>query len=212
MHQAARAFYPLDATYPIQTEEVHSNIGQLGIISSHTTDIEPLSQRSNPNINLALFHTQDHLENYKSTNACVNHHVGGHENLYLRSVPLHHNEERGESSITGGRVCSKGREKILDLEESLVAERLWNFEASHDNLYRQAAASAPLLTAEEFAAAVQHAYDSFWIVNHQLDRNKLQIPMIGAISNLKNYLSTKWFLLVIFSFLVMSTRTSPNIC
>lgn len=94
---------------------------------------------------------------------------------------VHHNEERGESSRVGGRACLKGRGKVVNLEKALVADRLWNFEASHENTSQQDAASEPLLSNDQFLAAVQQPYDPLWIDNHGLDRSKLTIQR----SNLK---------------------------
>lgn len=92
-----------------------------------------------------------------------------------RVFHVHNNEERGESSRVGGRARPKGRGKFVNPEEALVADRLWNFEASHENTSQQNADSVPLLSHEQFLAAVQQPYDPLWIDKDGLDRSKLAI-------------------------------------
>lgn len=87
-----------------------------------------------------------------------------------------HNDECRESTTIAGSVCSRRREKVVDPEEALVAERLWNFEASHESSLQEAAAADLLLTEDVLAAAVQLPYDPLWIENFGLDRSSFKIP------------------------------------
>lgn len=145
------------------------------------TGVETLGQGSNPCINPTLSSPHDPVDTCSIASTLEKNHFTDSTFIPDQSTPFHNETEHGESTKVCGRISSKGREKVLDPEEPLVAERLWNFEKTLGNIDPDTATSEPLLTNDTIAAAVQLPYDPFWIDVHKLDRAKFDIPR----SNLK---------------------------
>lgn len=174
---------PIDRTlFMSSTDDLHADFIPAALLQlfDQYTGVEPLGQGSNPYINPMLFSPQDLGESCSTIKAIGYNHFTDSAFIPDQSTPFHHEAEHGEST-KGGRISSKGREKVLDPEEALVAERLWNFKESNRNIDPETATSEPLLTNDTIAAAVQLPYNPFWIDNHALDRARLDIQR----SNLK---------------------------
>lgn len=163
--------------YPPQVAGHHSNVSQLGSTSTYASGTELWDEGSNAHIDSTLFSTQDSIDNSSRLNTLGNHYVGGPDQHSMHT----HNDECRESRAIVGSVGSNRRGKVVDPKEALVAERLWNFEASHESSFNEAAAAELLLADDIFATAVQLPYDPLWIENLMLDRSSFKIPR----SNLK---------------------------